>query len=127
VRLDIRRIGSIKKGDEVIGNETKVKVVKNKVAPPFKQANFEIMYGEGISKQGELIDLGVQYNVIEKAGAWYSYGKDRIGQGKENVRQYLKDNPAMAADIEAKVRAVVTPEKLPTVRDDEPQVEEAPA
>jgi len=127
VRLDIRRIGSIKKGDEVIGNETKVKVVKNKVAPPFKQANFEIMYGEGISKQGELIDLGVQYNVIEKAGAWYSYGKDRIGQGKENVRQYLKDNPAMAADIEAKVRAVVTPEKLPAVRDDEPQVEEAPA
>ncbi|MBU0499639.1 MAG: recombinase RecA [Gammaproteobacteria bacterium] len=127
VRLDIRRIGSIKKGDEVIGNETKVKVVKNKVAPPFKQANFEIMYGEGISKEGELIDLGVQYNIIEKAGAWYSYGKDRIGQGKENVRQYLRENKAMAADIEAKIRTAVTPDKLPMARENEPQVEEAPA
>jgi recombination protein RecA len=112
VRLDIRRIGSIKKGEEVIGNETKVKVVKNKVAPPFRQAQFEIMYGEGISKMGELIDLGVQEKIIDKAGAWYSYGKERIGQGKENVRQYLKDNPAMAAEIEAKIRAIVTPAKL---------------
>lgn len=111
VRLDIRRIGSIKKGDEVIGNETKVKVVKNKVAPPFKQANFEIMYGEGISKLGELIDLGVQEKLIDKAGAWYSYGKERIGQGKENVRQYLKENPAMAAEIETKIRATLIPAK----------------
>ncbi|MEO5343466.1 MAG: recombinase RecA [Gammaproteobacteria bacterium SHHR-1] len=111
VRLDIRRIGSIKKGDEVTGNETKVKVVKNKVAPPFRQAQFEIMYGEGISKMGELIDLGVQEKIIDKAGAWYSYGKERIGQGKENVRQYLKDNPAMADEIEGKIRAILMPSK----------------
>ncbi|MBF0254931.1 MAG: recombinase RecA [Gammaproteobacteria bacterium] len=111
VRLDIRRIGSIKKGEEVIGNETKVKVVKNKVAPPFKQAQFEIMYGEGISKLGELIDLGVEQKIIDKAGAWYSYGKERIGQGKENVRQHLKDHPAMAAEIEAKIRANLMPAK----------------
>ena len=110
VRLDIRRIGSIKKGDEVVGNETKVKVVKNKVAPPFKLALFEIMYGEGISKEGELIDLGVKQNIVDKAGAWYSYGKNRIGQGKENVRQYLKDNPDVADEIEQKIRAALMPE-----------------
>jgi recombination protein RecA len=109
VRLDIRRTGAIKKGDEVIGNETKVKVVKNKVAPPFKQAQFEILYGEGVSRHGEIIELGVQQGIIEKSGAWYSYGKDRIGQGKENVRQFLKDNPDVAATIEAQIRASAFP------------------
>jgi recombination protein RecA len=104
VRLDIRRTGAIKQGDEVVGNDTKVKVVKNKVAPPFKIATFEILYGEGISRQGELIELGVQHKLIEKAGAWYSYNGDRIGQGKEKVRQFLKDNPEIAADIEHKLR-----------------------
>jgi recombination protein RecA len=105
VRLDIRRTGAIKKDDAVIGNETRVKVVKNKVSPPFKEANFEIMYGEGISHEGEIVELGTKLNLIEKSGAWYSYGKERIGQGKENVKQYLKDHPAMAAEIEAKIRA----------------------
>ncbi|MCB1866471.1 MAG: recombinase RecA [Chromatiales bacterium] len=109
VRLDIRRIGAIKKGDEVIGNETRVKVVKNKMAPPFKQAEFEILYGEGISRLGEVIDLGVKQSIVDKAGAWYSYSGDRIGQGKENARQFLKDNPALAAEIEAKVRANALP------------------
>ncbi len=109
VRLDIRRTGSIKRGDEVIGNETKVKVVKNKVAPPFKQAQFEILYGEGVSRHGEIIELGVRQGIIEKSGAWYSYGKDRIGQGKENVRQFLRDNPDVAATIEAQIRATVLP------------------
>jgi recombination protein RecA len=104
VRLDIRRTGAIKQGDEVVGNDTKVKVVKNKVAPPFKIATFEILYGEGISREGELIELGVQHKLIDKAGAWYSYNGDRIGQGKEKVRQFLKDNPDMAADIEQKLR-----------------------
>ena len=107
VRLDIRRIGALKKGDEVIGNQTRVKVVKNKLAPPFKQAEFEILYGEGISREGELIELGVKHNVIEKSGAWYSYGGDRIGQGKENARQFLKDNPDVAAEIESRLRADV--------------------
>jgi recombination protein RecA len=105
VRLDIRRIGAIKRGDEVTGNETRVKVVKNKVAPPFKQAEFEILYGEGISHLGEVIDLGVKADVIEKSGAWYSYGSNRIGQGKENVRTYLKEHPDIAEEIESKVRA----------------------
>ncbi|WP_435102130.1 recombinase RecA [Arhodomonas sp. AD133] len=105
VRLDIRRLGAIKKGDEVLGNETRVKVVKNKMAPPFKQAEFEILYGEGISRHGELIDLGVKQGLIEKAGAWYSYNGDRIGQGKDNVRNFLKDNPELADDIESKLRA----------------------
>src|SRR5918911_47706 len=105
VRMDIRRIGSIKKGDEVIGAETRVKVVKNKVAPPFKQAEFDILYGEGISREGEMIDLGVLHKVIEKSGAWYSYGSDRIGQGKDNVRDFLKEHRDMAAEIEAKIRA----------------------
>jgi len=104
VRLDIRRIGAIKKGDEVVGSETRVKVVKNKVAPPFKQAEFDILYGEGISREGELIELGVQADLIEKSGAWYSYEKNRIGQGKDNARQFLKENPVMALAIEAKVR-----------------------
>jgi recombination protein RecA len=105
VRLDIRRIGSIKKGDEVTGSETRVKVVKNKVAPPFRQADFDILYGEGISREGEMIDLGVLHKVIEKSGAWYSYGSDRIGQGKDNVREFLKEHPEMAVEIEAKIRA----------------------
>jgi len=110
VRLDIRRIGAIKKGEEVIGNQTRVKVVKNKVAPPFKMAEFEILYGFGISREGEIIDLGVAHGIIEKAGSWYSYGSDRIGQGKENVREYLKANPATAAEIEAKIRAQLLPD-----------------
>jgi recombination protein RecA len=109
VRLDIRRIGSIKKGDEVLGNETRVKVVKNKVAPPFRTAEFEILYGHGISREGEIIDLGVKENIIEKSGSWYSYSGDRIGQGKENVREYLKTNPQIAADIERQIRTVLLP------------------
>jgi recombination protein RecA len=105
VRLDIRRIGSIKKGEEVIGSETKVKVVKNKVAPPFKQASFDILYGEGISREGEVVDLGSELNIIDKSGAWYSYNGDRIGQGKDNAREYLRNNPAMALEVENKIRA----------------------
>ena len=104
VRLDIRRVGSLKRGDEVIGNETRVKVVKNKVAPPFKQANFDILYNEGVSLESELIDLGVDHNLIEKTGAWYSYHGDRLGQGKDNVRQYLKENAEVAAELEAAIR-----------------------
>ena len=104
VRLDIRRIGAIKKGDEIIGNQTKIKVVKNKMAPPFKQVLTEILYGEGISREGELIDMGVDAKLLDKAGAWYSYGDERIGQGKENARQYLKDNPAVAQRLEAALR-----------------------
>ncbi len=110
VRLDIRRIGSIKKGDEVIGSETRVKVVKNKVAPPFREAVFDILYNEGISREGEIIGLGVTNDIIEKSGAWYSYGGTRIGQGKDNVRAYLKENPAMATEIEQKIRAQVVPQ-----------------
>lgn len=105
VRLDIRRIGSIKKGEEVTGSETRVKVVKNKVAPPFKQAEFEILYGEGISRLGEVVDLGVKLGLIEKSGAWYSYAGNRIGQGKENARQYLQDNPKIAEELEAIIRS----------------------
>ncbi len=104
VRLDIRRVGSIKKGEEVIGSETKVKVVKNKVAPPFKQADFDILYGEGISREGEVVDLGSQYAIIDKSGAWYSYNGDRIGQGKDNAREYLREHPAIALEIENKIR-----------------------
>ena len=107
VRIDIRRIGSIKKGEEVIGSETRAKIVKNKVAPPFRQAEFDILYGEGISREGEIIELGVANNIIEKSGAWYSYGKDRIGQGKDNTRDYLKENPKIADEIEAKIRTVL--------------------
>ncbi|WP_282168280.1 recombinase RecA [Ruegeria atlantica] len=105
VRLDIRRIGAIKDRDEVVGNQTRVKVVKNKVAPPFKQVEFDIMYGEGISKMGELLDLGVKAGVVEKSGSWFSYGDERIGQGRENAKQYLRDNSRIALDIEDKIRA----------------------
>ncbi len=111
VRLDIRRIGAIKKGDEIIGNQTRVKVVKNKVSPPFKMAEFEILYGHGISREGEIIDLGVQHGIVDKAGSWYSYGDDRIGQGKENVREFLKQNPTIAEEIETRIRAELLPDK----------------
>ena len=104
VRLDIRRIGSIKKGDEVVGNETRVKVVKNKIAPPFKQAEFDILYGAGISREGEIIDLGVTAGIVDKAGAWFSYNGNRIGQGKDNVREYLRERPDLAFEIENRVR-----------------------
>jgi recombination protein RecA len=107
VRIDIRRIGSIKKGDEVIGSETRAKVVKNKVAPPFRQAEFDILYGEGISREGEIIELGVNHRIVEKSGAWYSYKGDRIGQGKDNVREYLKEHEEIAEEIESKVREAV--------------------
>jgi len=105
VRLDIRRIGAIKKGEEVIGNQTRVKVVKNKLAPPFRQCEFDILYNEGISKEGELLDIGSNLGIVEKSGAWYAYKKDRIGQGKDNARQYLKEHPEVAADIEMQIRA----------------------
>jgi len=111
VRLDIRRIGSIKKGDEVIGNQTRVKVVKNKVAPPFRLAEFEILYGTGISREGEIIDLGVAHGLIDKSGSWYSYNGDRIGQGKDNVRQFLVDNPDTAREIDGKLREILLPKK----------------
>jgi len=124
VRLDIRRIGAIKKGDEVIGNQTRVKVVKNKVSPPFKLAEFEILYGEGISREGEIIELGVQNGLVDKAGSWYSYGNDRIGQGKENVREFLKSNPEVAAEIEQKIREKLLPK---TVKAAAPDDEEAVA
>ncbi|MHB1084484.1 MAG: recombinase RecA [Thiobacillus sp.] len=107
VRLDIRRIGAIKKGDEIIGNETKVKVVKNKVSPPFKEAFFDILYGQGISREGEIIELGVLHKFVDKSGAWYAYNGDKIGQGKDNAREYLKEHPEIAREIEAKVRAAV--------------------
>jgi recombination protein RecA len=107
VRLDIRRTGAIKRGDEVIGNETRVKVVKNKVAPPFKEAHFDILYGQGISREGEIIELGVQNKIVEKSGAWYSYNGEKIGQGKDNVREYLKERPELAAEIENLVRGAV--------------------
>jgi len=113
VRLDIRRIGAVKQGDEIVGNETRVKVVKNKVAPPFKQTEFQILYGEGTSKEGEIIDLGVKLGFVEKAGSWYSYNSDRIGQGKMNVIGFLKDNPEICLDIEARIR-----EKLLSKSDD---------
>jgi len=111
VRLDIRRIGALKKGDEVIGNQTRVKVVKNKVAPPFRQAEFEILYGVGISREGEIIDLGAQHNIIDKSGSWYSYNGDRIGQGKDNVRQFLVEHTDVAADIEGQLRELLLPKK----------------
>ena len=109
VRLDIRRIGAIKRGDEVIGNDTRVKVVKNKVAPPFKQCEFEILYGEGSSREGELIDLGVKQGLVEKSGAWYSYNDERIGQGKDNVRSFLKEHPKIADDIDRRLRETLLP------------------
>jgi recombination protein RecA len=107
VRLDIRRIGSIKKADEVLGNETRVKVVKNKVAPPFKTAEFDIMYGKGISREGEIIDLGVNYNIVDKSGAWYAYNGEKIGQGRDNTREFLRENPELAREIENKIRQAV--------------------
>ena len=121
VRLDIRRIGSIKKGEEVIGNETKVKVVKNKVSPPFKTAEFDILYGQGISREGEVIDMGVEAKILEKSGSWYAYNGEKIGQGKDNAREFLKENPELAIEIENKVRAAVGIPLLPGA------MEEAPA
>ena len=125
VRLDIRRIGAIKKGDEIVGNQTRVKVVKNKVSPPFKIAEFEILYGHGVSREGELIDLGVAHNLIEKAGSWYSYNGDRIGQGKENVRQFLLDNPEIAATVDAKIRDILLPKNDGIAADDASEEEAA--
>ena len=119
VRLDIRRIGSIKKGEEVIGNETKVKVIKNKVAPPFKTAEFDILYGQGISREGEVIDMGVEAKVLEKSGSWYAYNGEKIGQGKDNARDYLKENPDLAIEIENKVREAMGIPLLPAARSDE--------
>ncbi len=123
VRLDIRRIGSIKKGDEILGNETRVKVVKNKLAPPFKQAEFEILYGEGISRLGELIDLGVKNEMVKKAGAWYSYKQDRIGQGKENAKTYLKEHPEIVTELNDLLRAELLP-KTDAVMPAEDDIEE---
>ena len=123
VRLDIRRIGSIKRADEIVGNETRVKVVKNKVAPPFKQTEFDILYNHGISHEGELIELGVKHNIVEKTGAWYSYNGDRLGQGKDNVRQFLIDNPEIAAEIESRIRAELLPDQKAVAAESE----EAPA
>jgi len=124
VRLDIRRIGAIKKGDEIYGNQTRVKVVKNKVAPPFKQTEFDILYNQGISKESELISIGVEHDIVEKSGAWYSYDGTRIGQGKDNVREFLKENSAMAEEIEAKVRTVLgVGEKAAEQEDEKKDVE----
>ena len=131
VRLDIRRIGAIKKGDEVIGNQTRVKVVKNKVAPPFRIAEFEILYGEGISYEGELIDLGVEHGLVKKAGAWYSYGEDRIGQGKDNARNYLREHPQVATEIDRILREKLLPkmtaEEIEDEHSDDQQNDEAEA
>jgi recombination protein RecA len=113
VRLDIRRTGSIKKGEEVIGSETKVKVVKNKVSPPFKTAEFDILYGEGISREGEIIDMGVNARVLDKSGAWYAYNGEKIGQGKDNAREFLRENPELAVEIENKVREAMGIPLLP--------------
>lgn len=124
VRLDIRRVGGIKSGEEVIGNETKVKVVKNKVAPPFKEAHFDIMYGEGTSREGEILDLGSDAKIVEKAGAWYSYNGERIGQGKDNARTYLQERPALAREIENKVRKHLGVQELPVIV--EPKAPKAP-
>ena len=124
VRLDIRRIGAVKEGDEVVGNETRVKVVKNKVAPPFKQAEFMIRYGEGISKEAELIDLGVKQKLVDKAGAWYSYKGDRIGQGKANVMKFLKENPEIANEIETKIRQELLLSKTMKAEEAVPQQED---
>ncbi|MET0732126.1 MAG: DNA recombination/repair protein RecA, partial [Casimicrobiaceae bacterium] len=107
VRLDIRRIGAIKRGEEVVGNETRVKVVKNKIAPPFREALFDILYGEGISREGEIVELGVTHRIVEKSGAWYAYNGDKIGQGKDNAREFLREHPEIAAEIEAKIRETV--------------------
>jgi recombination protein RecA len=123
VRLDIRRIGAIKKGDEIIGNETKVKVVKNKVSPPFKEAFFDILYGQGISREGEIIELGVAHKFVDKSGAWYAYNGEKIGQGKDNAREFLKEHPEIAHEIEAKVRAAVGVNNPTVAVEDEDEVE----
>ena len=123
VRLDIRRIGAIKKADEVVGNETRVKVVKNKMAPPFKQAEFEILYGQGISREGEIIELGVKEGLVDKAGAWYSYNGDRIGQGKDNVRNFLKEHPEIAQEIEGQLRERLLPQKSKPAEEAEAEAE----
>ena len=115
VRLDIRRIGSIKRGEEVVGNETRVKVVKNKVAPPFKEAEFDILYGEGTSREGEIIDLGVAAKIVDKSGAWYAYNGEKIGQGKDNAREFLRENPELAHEIENKVRESMGVPLLPAL------------
>jgi recombination protein RecA len=121
VRLDIRRIGAIKKGDEVVGNETRVKVVKNKVAPPFKTVEFDILYGEGVSSHGELIDLGVKLGIVDKSGAWYSYNGDRIGQGRDNVRQYLKESPEISLSIDTRIRAELLGKPDPAKKSEVPE------
>jgi recombination protein RecA len=129
VRMDIRRTGSIKKGDEVTGSETRVKVVKNKVAPPFRQAEFDIMYGEGISREGEVLEIGVNLGVLEKSGAWYIYNGDRLGQGKDNARDFLKENPAVAREIEAKIRekaGVAAPAPIAAEEAQDKKVEQLP-
>ena len=127
VRVDIRRIGAIKKGDEVVGNDTRVKVVKNKVAPPFRQAEFEILYGRGISAEGELIDLGVEHGLVDKAGAWYSYNGDRIGQGKDNARQYLIDHPEVAQTLDRALREKLLPQKVDSGEEEAPEQDQAKA
>jgi recombination protein RecA len=123
VRLDIRRIGAIKKGDEIIGNETKVKVVKNKVSPPFKEAFFDILYGQGISREGEIIELGVAHKFVDKSGAWYAYNGEKIGQGKDNAREYLKEHPEIAHEIEAKIRAAVGVNNPTAMAEDEAEID----
>ena len=122
--MDIRRIGAVKEGDEIIGNETRVKVVKNKIAPPFKQCEFQILYGQGINQLGEVIDLGVQCGLVEKAGSWYAYNGDKIGQGKSNACEYLRENPNVASEIEQKIRAQLMPiveKKSKVEKDDNPK------
>jgi recombination protein RecA len=123
VRLDIRRIGAIKKGDEIVGNETKVKVVKNKVSPPFKEAFFDILYGQGISREGEIIELGVAHKFVDKSGAWYAYNGEKIGQGKDNAREYLKEHPEIAHEIEAKIRAAVGVNNPTAMAEDEAEID----
>ncbi len=125
VRMDIRRTGTIKKGDEVVGSETRVKVVKNKVSPPFKEAHFDILYGEGIAREGEIIDLGVEHKIVDKSGAWYAYQGDKIGQGKDNSREFLRANPALAREIENKVRVAVGLPELPPAAASTPAPAEA--
>ena len=123
VRMDIRRIGAVKRGDEIVGNETRVKVVKNKMAPPFRQTEFEILYGEGTSREGEVIDLGVANGLVDKAGAWYSYNGERVGQGKENVRQHLKENPGIADEIDVALRDMLLPKPGGAADADKPEAE----
>ncbi len=125
VRMDIRRTGTIKKGDEVVGSETRVKVVKNKVSPPFKEAHFDILYGEGISREGEIIDLGVEHKIVDKSGAWYAYKGDKIGQGKDNSREFLRANPVLAREIENRVRVAVGLPELPPAAASAPAPAEA--